>query len=402
MSYYNNSSNHISESILIQYLKMGFKPVPIADDGETPNTYGLLNQEEQKLSMKESKIRKVEPLNYIYNHPEFWNEERLTKEAYRFKNVATLPGRTHLKTEDGSPLYLNALDIDSERVNIILSRLSDRKGKDFYFIDRACKSTFVSKTKKRYGRHIFWLSDKQHKPIITSECESVSEFEIKTKFGLITLPESRHRDDPNFHYQKIGMDKIERMDRMYDLLLDTLKDCLKPIHEKNTNHYSKENTNNSTINLNDEQIDTLYQSLSPCYRTGYRDQIIFGLSGLMHKHHVAIESSISLIQKLSIDDEEKDNRLLNVRSTYQKSPKEVNGYQYFLSVLENVVDGGQPHAKTILRKIIDTISIGHTDQDAITSLTEQAMTEYSFRTMRFNHKRIRRDIKSENQDIYGK
>jgi hypothetical protein len=59
----------------------------------------------------------------------------------------------------------------------------------------------------------------------------------------------------------------------------------------------------------------------------------------MHKHHVAIESSISLIQKLSIDDEEKDNRLLNVRSTYQKNPKEVSGYQYFLSVLENVVDG---------------------------------------------------------------
>ena len=115
---------------------------------------------------------------------------------------------------------------------------------------------------------------------------------------------------------------------------------------------SRENTNNSKINLNDEQIDTLYQSLSPCYRTGYRYQIIYGLSGLMHKHHVAIESSISLIQKLSIDDEEKDNRLLNVRSTYQKSPKQVSGYQYFLSVLENVVDGGRIYAKNILSPII--------------------------------------------------
>ena len=213
MSDYNNSSNHISESILIQYFNMGFKLVPIGDDGVTPNVNGLLTPEEQLISIKESKSGKVEPVNYIYNHPEFWNEERLRKEAYRFKNVATLPGKTHLKTKDGNPLYLNVLDIDSEQVYTILGRLIDRNGKDCYFIDKACKSTFVSKTKKKYGRHIFWLSTKQHKPIITSECKPGSEFEIKTKFGLITLPESRHRDDPNFHYQKIGMDKIGRFDR---------------------------------------------------------------------------------------------------------------------------------------------------------------------------------------------
>ena len=34
----------------------------------------------------------------------------------------------------------------------------------------------------------------------------------------MTLPGSRHRDDPSFYYKKIGIDKIERFDRMYDLL----------------------------------------------------------------------------------------------------------------------------------------------------------------------------------------
>ena len=198
---------------------MGFKLVPIGDDGVTPNVNGLLTPEEQLLSIKESKSGKVEPVNYINNHPEFWNEERLRKEAYRFKNAATLPGKTHLKTKDGNPLYLNILDIDSEQVFTILGRFAYRNGKDCYFIDRACKSTFVSKTKKKYGRHIFWLSNKQHKPIITSECKPGSEFEIKTRFGLITLPDSRHRDDPNFYYRKIGIDEIRRFDQMYDLLL---------------------------------------------------------------------------------------------------------------------------------------------------------------------------------------
>ena len=140
----------------------------------------------------------------------------------------------------------------------------------------------------------------------------------------------------------------------------------------------------SKINLNDEQIDLLYELLSPCYRIGYRHQIIYGLSGLMHKHYVAIDSSISLIQKLSVDDEERDNRLLVLHSTYEKNPKEVSGYQCLLSVLENVVDGGRAHAKNILRKIVDIISVRDIDQDTITSLTEQVMTEYSLKTMRDN------------------
>jgi hypothetical protein len=220
---------------------MGFKLIPIGDNGVIPNINGLLTPKEREANIHESKNGKEEPINYINIHPEFWTEERLGKEAYRFKNVATLSGKTHLKTKDENPLYLNIFDIDSESVFTILGRFSYRNGKDCYFIDIACKSTFVSKTKKKYGRHIFWLSVEQHKPIITSECKPGSEFEIKTRFGLIALPGSRHRDNPNFYYQKIGIDKIRRFDQMYDLLLDILEDCLKPIHEKYANYDAKEN-----------------------------------------------------------------------------------------------------------------------------------------------------------------
>lgn len=116
MNDYNYSGTHIPLSTLIQYHKIGFKLFPISDDGVTPNVSGFLTPEEREASIRESKSRKEEPVNYIYNHPEFWTEERLRKEAHRFKNVATLPGKTHLKAEDGNPLYLNILDIDSEPV----------------------------------------------------------------------------------------------------------------------------------------------------------------------------------------------------------------------------------------------------------------------------------------------
>jgi P4 family phage/plasmid primase-like protien len=386
MSDHNNSSNsiHISESILIQYYKMGFKLVPIGADGKIPNVNELLTPDEQLISIKESKTGKIEPVTYIYNHPEFWNEERLKKEAHRFKNVATLPGKTHLKTKDGNPLYLNILDIDSEQVFTILSRFTYRNRKDCYFIDKACKSTFVSKTKKKYGRHIFWLSAEEHKPIITNECKPGLEFEIKTRFGLIALPGSRHRDDPNSYYQKVGTDEIRRFDQMYDLLTDILKDCLKPKRDKNANNYAEENKDNSKVDLSDEQIELLFQLISPWYRIGYRHQITYGLSGLMHKHYVAIESTILLIQNLSANDEERDSRLLTLYSTYQKNSKEVSGYQYLISVLENVVDGGRAYARSVLRKIMDIISVRDNNQDINTILTEQIMTEYSLVTMRDN------------------
>ena len=171
---------------------------------------------------------------------------------------------------------------------------------------------------------------------------------------------------------------------MYDRLVDTLKDCLKPNRNKSANRYAEENTSNSKINLNDEQIELLNQLISPWYRMGYRHHITYGLSGLMHKYYVSIESSLSLIQKLAIDDEEKDSRLLTLQHTYEKNPKEVSGYQYLISVLENVVDGGRVYAKIILRKILGIISVRDPEQDIITNLTDQVMAEYSLVTMRDN------------------
>jgi hypothetical protein len=112
----------------------------------------------------------------------------------------------------------------------------------------------------------------------------------------------------------------------------------------------------------------------------------------MHKYYVAIESTTLLIQKLSITDEERESRLLVLHSTYEKNPREVSGYQYILSVLENVVDGGRSFAKNILRKIVEMISGRDNDQDMIASLTDQVMTEYSLKTMRDNEEMYSYDI----------
>jgi hypothetical protein len=134
------SSNSIPLAEIKKLYKMGFILVPLTDDGRTPNVYGLLTEDEKQKSKQESEDGAEHPINYIYNHPEFWNDQRIESEKIRFKNVATLLGRTHLREPDGQPLYLNAIDIDSERVFTILCRLSGPDGQDVYFINEICKN----------------------------------------------------------------------------------------------------------------------------------------------------------------------------------------------------------------------------------------------------------------------
>src|SRR5919197_4768830 len=99
----------VAVEVLINLHKIGFKLVPVGEDRKTPNVSGLLTPEETQRSIEESDDGKEHPVNYIYGHPDFWNEERLKRQASRFNNVATTFGKTRLKDENGSDLYLNQL-----------------------------------------------------------------------------------------------------------------------------------------------------------------------------------------------------------------------------------------------------------------------------------------------------
>jgi P4 family phage/plasmid primase-like protien len=389
------SSNSIPVEEIKRLHKMGFILVPLTDDGRTPNVYGLLTEDEKERSKQESEDGEEHPINYISNHPEFWNERRIESEMMRFKNVATVLGRTHLREPDGQPLYLNALDIDSEQVFTILCRLCGPDGQDVYFIDEMCKNTFVSKTKKKYGRHIFWLSREQYNPVGTRHCKHGSEFEIKTdnSLGLITLPPSRHRDDSNIRYHSMGQDGIKIIDKMYSELLTILDDCLKPANDKSTTgdkhsgHKEKNVRDQDSISQDTEYVEYIIQTianrLEPFYRKGHRYSIITGFAGLSYKRSMLKEYAGKVVEILTSKDEERTNRFRILEVTYNKESKLVSGYNYFLSVLENA-SGEYRIAVDILRGIlalIDELTHQNGEIDRVTSLTENMMKEFEFRTM---------------------
>ena len=91
-------TGNIRLATLVQLRKLGFKLVPLSMDNEVVISWTL-----------------------VYDDPSYWSAEKLVAESWKFKNVATVFGKTHVKDSEGRDLYLNGLDCDSEAVYKILA-----------------------------------------------------------------------------------------------------------------------------------------------------------------------------------------------------------------------------------------------------------------------------------------
>jgi P4 family phage/plasmid primase-like protien len=346
------------------------------------------NPEERQWSIEESSDGKEHPVNYIYHHPEFWNEERLVKESWRFHNVATTFGKTHRKDDQNNDLYLNQLDIDSDEVFTRLANICIN-GKDYFFVDEMCQKTYVTKTKKKWGRHIFWLSHKHYPSVGTKDCKLGFEFELKTdnSLGLGTLPPSTHRDNPNFHYQCIGKNTISIQDGLYDGILKVLADYLKTKNERqhqtsDSNTYHDNNNNNNKITLTDTDTEEIVFQIKNFYQRQSRHNIVFGLSGYLYKNDILLESAEKIIISLcqATNDEEKSSRITVLHNTYSngQSGNKTIGYAQLLTVLTRISDANT--ATQILDNISQVLKKykGTTTNNVIEEATENIKNKYRF------------------------
>ena len=321
-----------AEQLTLLY-NIGFKLIPLGDDAKTPA---------------------IKSTNEIYLNPKYWTAEKIAQ-LRNIKNVATTFGKTHLSDPEGNDLYLHELDIDSKEAydRLAVIRVKDE---DRFFIDEMCKLTYVVKTRKKYGVKIFWLGRKQHPPIGTRDCRPGFEFEIKSDntLGHSTLPPSRHRDDPNFHYQLIGKKTIAIQDRLYDGILKVLSDCLinkepKAIQSK----VPRVDSNANNIILNDDDIEEVVCQIRDYCQKGSRQNLMLGLSGLLYKSGITQGSAEKLLERLchSINDDERTARIAALRSTYVKgnNGETIAGSSLLLEVLGRYVDA--PTANNILQNI---------------------------------------------------
>ncbi len=298
----------------------------------------------------------------IYDNPSFWQiDDFCTAEiSTKFKNVASTLGKTHIKDSENKDLYLQVLDCDSEGVCNILTKIplaqlsSEKKTKAFAeslklsnedfakltLLDILKQYTFVTKTRKPYGFHIWWMSHQQNKPISTLKCKMGCEFEVKTdkSTGLCTLPPSTHRSDKNFKYTAIGQsNKILVDDQLYDLVLELFESFLtrKMYNEEESAKENSELQNNDNTleiqslqspkdlcfhDLSPETIHLCVFMLKPHYKEGNRHNFALFFSGTAFHSRVSETSAASIMEDIcnkTNDIQEKQNRLYTLHATYK-------------------------------------------------------------------------------------
>ena len=124
-------TNLVSLELLKQYLDIGFILVPLFQNSVHLNIDGLVTDAEWESLPGDIQIegrykgdlsgkRPRKNLLALYHlSDKFWTYERLEKEHHRFFGVATLLGKSPKKDPiDGSDLYTNGLDPDSEDLEI--------------------------------------------------------------------------------------------------------------------------------------------------------------------------------------------------------------------------------------------------------------------------------------------
>lgn len=358
----NASGDNISAEILTSLWKLGFKLVPLSHD-HIPFT-------------------KWTP---IYDDINYWQEDDFNNLQLqkKFVNVASTFGRTHLKDSQNRTLFIQALDVDSEHVFDLLnttleelyiieklrpvldemiwfSRISKHQIMNFTLLDLFKDITFVTKTKKLCGYHIWWLSHEQNKSILTPDCKRGYEFEIKTdkKSGLCTLPPSTYRNDKNFRYTSVGQNQqLLTSDSLYGLFLELFQQCI-------IQNDCKRNTiNNGDPALNKSNIGKFYELspdaitasailLSPFYRAKSRNNFVLYFSGYAYHSKISENSTSKIISEICTiqKDEAKDERHSTVHYTYKKAldHKPVTGSPAFIEFLSQVGESSIAHAqKTI-------------------------------------------------------
>jgi hypothetical protein len=358
-NFVNNQSTNSATSVgskidaIIKYANIGFKLVPLDELSRSP-----------MLAWSE-----------IYANPEFWSEEKI-KSANRFHNVATTFGRSKIKDTEGRDLYLHCLDIDSEEV---LKRVHGLLKGEWQ------TKTFVTKTQKDCGHHVYWFEYScQNSPITTEYCKKGHEFEIKCGKALCTLPPSRHRDNPLFNYESIGLpDKIMIADGLYDYLInELLNDCLrhKKITRKAISDTKSDQPALSTIEndakskqeyeesiLSKDQIEKSIEYLVHYYQHTTRHKFAFGFSGLTFKEGIAKSSAIQILQGIcekANDYEEKDDRINTLCRTYDYGTKngsdEIAGKSALKEVIMHVSNCDEISADNIIQGVL---KIWHGKQD---------------------------------------
>ena len=214
---------------ILRLRNMGAKILPTRANALHFNTDGLITEEEFKACPEAM----GGPTRFIYLNPQFWTDERIKAEHWRFEGIRVLPGKTYIYRNGkiSGPYRLYILDIDSYKAYEKLKELLESD----LFLNTYVTESYKMRNGETFGYHVYWLEDWDDNDddcvsIRPDDCKAGAEFEIFTGLKYTQIA-GHHREHTSFYYHNVGCKNLKDLqfvihNGLYNKILDLLKGLL--------------------------------------------------------------------------------------------------------------------------------------------------------------------------------
>ena len=213
---------------IIMLRNMGAKILPTFANSIGFNTDGLITAEEFKACLEA-----MEGLcRFIYLNPQFWTDDRINAEHWRFEGIRVLPGKTNIYRNGKimGPYRLHILDIDSYKAYEKLKELLESD----LFLNTYVTESYKMRDGETFGYHVYWLEEWDDiddcVSISPDDCKPGAEFEIFTGLKSTQIA-GHHREHTSFYYHNVGCKELKNLQFMirnglYNKILGLLEGLL--------------------------------------------------------------------------------------------------------------------------------------------------------------------------------
>jgi len=276
-------------------------------------------------------------------------------------------GDCNIAVLTGTALGVLAFDIDGDEAqeyfDKVVEKLADSE------ISTAIKNTMITKTGSGHGKHIVFrvdtiefqsTSEMIKTTTLWSGTSNHSEIKLKGDGGYIVMPRSLHANGRYYEFinevapVNLSTKQIQKLVEALDITGRSNQSSSSDVGNNND-----ENGRGRPVgefwSLDNTKTEQMISNLEPSYKEGHRDELVFGLSGLLFKNKVALVSAKNLLSTLCdrTDDEEKDSRIKVLENTYMKALNgdQITGATHLLEALTLICNNDEVTALKTLQQL---------------------------------------------------